>query len=167
MWKEEEVRFLKEYYKDYSIIEIAKELNKNINVVKEKVVELALISHNEKRCRDCNEIKLLSEFYKRKKDGYYNCYCKYCDNIRRRNNAILKKIKSKLDSDIDKITRNEKIKQATKNEILECTICKNKKLGKEFYYDSSKLRRMSICIECYKEYHLELEIRKIEKNGVV
>jgi len=45
-----------------------------------------------KKCRDCNIIKPLEDFYSHKSsvDGA-NSYCKTCDRIRRRDNSILKK----------------------------------------------------------------------------
>lgn len=164
MWNEEEIRFVTEYYKDYSILEIADELRKPVKIVKKKIKDLGLISNNQKRCKDCNKIKNISEFYKRKKDGNYNSYCKECDNIRRRNNTIMKRIKSDLDRDLNKIEKNNQIKRATKNEIFECTMCKKQKVGKEFYYDSNQFKRISICIECYKQYRKELAVKKIEEE---
>ena len=46
-----------------------------------------------KKCRDCNEVKPISEFYKNNKDKYENL-CKKCSNMRKEK-SMLKKIQER------------------------------------------------------------------------
>lgn len=165
MWTDEEIRFLKEYYKSYPLKEIALEINRTIKEVKDKILEISLMSIDDRLCKDCMEIKHKSEFYKRKKDGAYNCYCKSCDNIRRRNHTILKKIKDKLELDLKKKADSEQIKYSIKDILFECTSCKKKKIGSDFYFDSIRVKRYNRCRECERRYQEEQEIKKIMERG--
>ncbi|MGN2339005.1 hypothetical protein ACTFIN_12915 [Clostridium cagae] len=155
------------YFRNYPTKELADELQCSIKEIKDKAYDLDLIeklSPGFKKCKDCGEIKRTSEFHKHSTLSL-NCYCKHCDTIRRRNNAILKKIKAKIDSELEKKAKAEFIKINTSNILLECTHCKKQKLGSEFYFDSSNLKRFSICISCTKIMRESKEIEKIKKRG--
>lgn len=155
------------YFRDYPTKELADELKCSIKEVKNKAYELNLIetiSPGFKKCKDCGEIKKNSEFHKHSTLSL-NCYCKQCDTIRRRNNAIMKKIKAKIDSQVEKKIKVELIRLHTENILLECTYCKKQKLGSEFYFNSSNQKRFNTCITCTKIMRESKEIQKIKERG--
>lgn len=155
------------YFKDYPTKELADELKRSIKEIKDKACELNLIEKiptGFKKCKDCGEIKKNSEFHKHSTLSL-NCYCKQCDKLRRRNNAITKKIKTKIESQLEKKIKAELIKFHTDTILLECTHCKEQKLGSEFYFDSSKLKRSNTCISCTKSMRESKEIEKIKERG--
>lgn len=166
-WTKEEIQFVKEYFKDYPTKELAEELHcsiKNINDLAKQLNLIDSIPNGFKKCKDCNEVKSLSEFYKRNNE-YPNSYCKVCDNIRRRNHTIMKKIKAQIELDLNKINISNTLKTSTENVYFECTKCRNKKLGSNFYFDSSILKRKNICIDCEKQIRENAEIQKIRERG--
>lgn len=59
------------------------------NKLKELEQEMNKTTITHKTCRDCNEEKEISKFYKNKgvKDGYEN-YCKVCSNIRKEKSVL-------------------------------------------------------------------------------
>lgn len=165
-WKTEEIRFLKEYFKDYKTREIAEELNISVKEVTRKAIELKIIKSNTKKCLDCNEIKDVSQFYIKKASGDgYQYYCKQCEAIRKRNRSIMKKIKNKIDSDLGKEAMVRLIKESIKDTRFECPSCNKLKLGKDYYFCSRTMKRYVQCKDCRKKYIEEREIAKIMKRG--
>lgn len=168
-WMPEEVQFLKVYFKDYPIKEIADELNRSIKEIKMKADELNLIENipeGFKKCKDCGEIKPLLDFHKHSSSSTNrNCYCKACDTIRRRNNEIKKKLRHKLESNIQKKSKAELLKLSTENISFQCIYCGEFKSGSNFYFDSSKFKRSNACILCEKKIKENREIEKILERG--
>lgn len=168
-WTKEEIQFIKEYFNDYPINEIAAEINRPIREVHDKAKSLGIvpdIPEGFKKCIDCNNIKPINDFYKHQssKDGT-NSYCKICDCIRRRNNAILKKIKYKIDRVLEKEQLANQLKKDTENVYFECSSCGQKKLGTEFYFDSYKLKRFNKCIVCYLEKQKNKKLELVLERG--
>lgn len=168
-WTKEEIQFVKEYYADYPIKEIATELKRSITSVNEKAKELGMVEIipvGFKKCIDCNTIKPITDFHAHLtcKDGA-NSYCKACDSIRRRNNTILKKKKEKLTSATEKLKLAEQLKLKTESLLYECKSCGQQKIGKEFYFDSNCLKRMDNCKLCYLKKSKERELKKILERG--
>lgn len=142
-WTKEEIQFLKFAYpnKDFTINEIAIELNRNLSSIYTKAKCLGLIRYkeilpeNHKRCYKCKTILNLQCFTRR--NDKYDSWCKECYK------SYKKKKKYKI--------REEKICEEKIRE-KKCSRCKKVKNINEFY----KLKRSSdgyngICKQCKKE----------------
>lgn len=77
----------------------------------------------------------------------------------------MKKIKVKIELQLEKKAKLQLIKDCTENIFFECTHCKNKKLGFEFYFNSSNLKRYNTCITCTKAMRESKAIQKIKERG--
>lgn len=173
-WTKEEIQFVTEYFNNYPIKEIATEINrstKEVNDLAKKLGIVTIILPEFKKCKDCNKVKPLKDFYRRSSsklnsdNNRRNSYCKTCDGIRRRNNAILKKLKIKMSKVLEKEKLAEILKKDTENIYFECISCGGKKIGKDFYFDSYKLKRFNICILCYLKKQKDKELKKVLERG--
>jgi len=168
-WTKEEIQFIREYYADYPIKEIAAEIKRSIKSVNIKANELGIVEivpEGFKKCIDCNNIKPLNNFHSHSTDkGSTNSYCKPCDYIRRKKNALLKKEKEIFKNITYKLKLAAQFKIETASKFYECKKCSQKKIGKDFYFDSSKLKRNDYCIVCYLNDRKEKEIKKILERG--
>ncbi len=163
-WSIEDINFLNMYYNNSPIKEIADELGIPVNDVSLKAIELEIqevIPDNHKKCSACKEIKHVNLFYKKftAKDGF-QCYYKECHDERKRNINFSKKLKEKSNKDTMRNKICEKAKLDSKNKIYVCVECGLHKLGKDFYFKSTTLKRCTRCISCYLKYRENLKIKK-------
>lgn len=165
-WTEEEVNFLKMYFKDHSISELAEALERTEGSIKFKIEDLKLLKHEKlipssednKICSKCKTEKPKSEFSCNKKTkDKLNGWCKDCCN-----NSYKLYIQNKR---IDKQKAAiERIKEETGKEMKRCTKCGELKPGTEFYFIHSRKGRESACIECQLKRKKNQAVERIKKG---
>lgn len=170
-WTKEEKDFLKRVYNEYPITEIVDALGKTFPTVLrqckvmglEKEEVLPKDPEHNKICSKCKKELPKTEFYNKrdKKDGL-DSQCKKCAKESKAKSTQKRKMENTEYMKNKKIA--EEAKKRTAKEYRTCTVCGKKKLGAEFYFDSSHNDRMIICIECDKTRVADNKVKKIKKG---
>ena len=159
-YTEKEILFFQQN-RDKTDLEMSVILNRSTESIRRKRKDLNLsytitLPEGKKICSRCKEVLDFSEFNKnRSKKDKLDSYCKHCKKIYFKERQI-----KKLNLEI------RKKEKETENNMYVCSKCKKNKLGKEFYFNKKRAKRMtSKCIECSKKEAINSMNNNIKNGG--
>lgn len=160
-WTNEEIQFLKFAYpsKDFTINEIANELNRSRYAVMQRACNLKINRYKEKlppnlkRCGRCKTLYEKHCFYSdiSKKDGLTSV-CKSCENERQKKRKLNDVEHKDAGGNIIKVKRCPKCNQVKEVSLFSKNRCRHDGLN-------------SYCLSCSKIIKEESRIKKLKERG--